>query len=141
VQTSKRPRRGYRWPPVAAAAAGSLTENSCTLIPGREAPRRYPGKSTHLSPPVRKPDAERVESMWSLPVYGFLRAGLIAAGVIVPVGAAGWAYPPGGGAARRQTRPAPCPQTPAGGAGRPAAPEGAANVAGNIAAIVNRQEG
>jgi hypothetical protein len=67
VQTSKRPRRGYRWPPVAAAAAGSLTENSCTLIPGREAPRRYPGKSTHLSPPVRKPDAERVESMWSLP--------------------------------------------------------------------------
>ncbi len=33
MQTSQRPRRGYRWPPV-APAPGSLTENSCTLIPG-----------------------------------------------------------------------------------------------------------
>jgi hypothetical protein len=124
VQTSQHPRRGHRWPPVAAAAPGSLTKNSCTLIPGRQAPRRCPGRSTHLSPPARKPDAEHVESMWSLPIGGFLRAGLTAAGIIVRVGApARWAYPPGGGTARRQTRPAPCPRTPlAGGAGRSAAP-------------------
>jgi hypothetical protein len=89
---------------------------------------------------VRKPDAEHVESMWSLPIGGFLRAGLTAAGIIVRVGApAGWAYPPGGGTARRQTRPAPCPRTPlAGGAGRSAAPEGAANAAEDIAAILER---
>jgi hypothetical protein len=128
MQTSQRPRRGYRWPPVAAAAPGSLTENSCTLSPGRQAPRRYPGRSAHLSTPVQRPNAERVESMWSLPICGVLQAGLIAARVIVPVGApAGWAYSPGGGTARRQTRPAPCLRPPEGGAGRPAAPEGAAN--------------
>jgi hypothetical protein len=101
VQTSQHPRRGHRWPPVAAAAPGSLTENLCTLIPGRQAPRRYPGRSTHLSTPVRKPDAEHVDSMWSLPISGFLRAGLTGAGIILRVDApAGWAYPPGGGAAR-----------------------------------------
>ncbi len=62
---------------------------------------------------MRKPDAEHVESMWSLPVSGFLQAGPIAAGVIVCVGApAGRAYSPGGGAARRQTRPAPDPASP-----------------------------
>jgi len=69
-----------------------------------------------------------VELMWSIPISGVLQAGLIAAGIMVRVGApAGWAYSPGGGAARRQTRPAPCLGPPEGGAGRPAAPEGAAN--------------
>ena len=49
---------------------------------------------SHLSPPARKPDAEHVESLWSFPTCGVLQAGLIAAGIIVRVGApAGRAYP------------------------------------------------
>lgn len=70
---------------MAAAAPGSLSENSCTLIPGLPGLRRYPGKSTHLSTPVRKMDAEHVEAMWSLPACGVLRAGPIADGIIVRV--------------------------------------------------------
>jgi hypothetical protein len=34
---------------------------------------------------VRKLDAEHMEAMWSLPACGVLRAGLIAAGIIVRV--------------------------------------------------------
>jgi hypothetical protein len=40
-----------------------------------------------LSTPVRKLDAERVESMWNLPACGVLRAGVIAAGIMVRAGA------------------------------------------------------
>jgi len=57
-------------------------------------PAAAPADQTHPSTPVRKLDAEHVEAMWSLPTCGVLQAGLIAAGIIVRVGApAGRAYP------------------------------------------------
>jgi hypothetical protein len=50
-------------------------------------PAAATGRSTHLNTPVRKLDAEQVKSMWSLPISGVLRAGLIAAGIMLRVGA------------------------------------------------------
>jgi hypothetical protein len=87
VQTSQHRRRGHRWPPVAAASPGSLTGN---LRQGISWWPCSPPLHRQINPPgapVRKLDAEQVESMWNLPISGVLRAGLIAAGIMVRVGA------------------------------------------------------